>query len=53
MEKIIDIKVAKAARERAKYADLVMKVWDDWEHADKREMLDRKAEVQITAREKL
>ncbi len=50
---IVDIKAAKAKRERERYAALVLKVWDDWEHADRREMLDRKGEVQIKARERL
>jgi len=40
-------------RKRKAYAALVLKVWDDQEHAEKRAQLDRKAEVQIKARERL
>jgi hypothetical protein len=47
------MKEAKARIEKKRYAALVMQTWDDMEHAEKREMLDRKAEVQIAARERL
>lgn len=40
-------------REKERYDRLVLQTWDDVEHADKRQMLDRKADVQIKARERL
>jgi hypothetical protein len=39
--------------EKQRYARLVLKVFDEMEHADKREFLDRKGETQIKARERL
>jgi hypothetical protein len=53
MNQVIDLKKAKKDRERERYNDLVMKTFRDFEHADKREVLDRKAEVQLNARERL
>lgn len=53
LSKIVDLKAAKKEQERKRYADLVMQKFNDFEHADKREFLDRKAEVQIKARETL
>lgn len=50
---VVNLASAKQARDRTRYAALVMKVWDDMEHADRRVFLDRKAEVQIAARERL
>lgn len=50
---VVDFKAARKERERRRYADLVMKTFSDMEHADKRAVLDRKAEVQIAARERL
>jgi hypothetical protein len=50
---VLDLAAAKAERDRKRYAALVMKAWDDQEHAEKRAFLDRKAEVQIAARERL
>lgn len=49
----IDLKAKKAETDRKAYGELVMQKWDDVEHADKRKMLDHKAEIQIAAREKL
>jgi hypothetical protein len=51
--KVVDLKAAKKEQERKRYAALVLKTFDEFEHADKREVLDRKAEVQIKARERL
>lgn len=51
--KVMNLAAAKKAIERKKYSDLVLKVWDDWDHADKRELLDLKGETQIKARERL
>lgn len=48
-----DIKQFKKRREREKYNALVLAAYDALEHADKRAMLDQKAEVQIKARERL
>lgn len=50
---IVSLSAVRKQREKERYADLVMKVWDDWEHADKRALLDKKGEVQIKARERL
>lgn len=50
---VTDLAAAKKERERKRYASLVLKAWDDFEHDDKRQMLDRKGEVQIKARERL
>lgn len=53
MTKIVSLQGAKKDRERERYKSLVLAAYDDLEHADKREGLDRKAEVQIKARERL
>lgn len=52
-ERPINLAEAKKRREREAYSRLVMKAWDDMEHADKRKVLDLKAETQIKARERL
>jgi hypothetical protein len=44
---------AKKKREREAYNRLVLQKFDEMEHADKRKVLDHKAEVQIKARERL
>ncbi len=49
----VDMNAARKKRERKRYADLVMKTYCDMDHADKRAFLDRKADVQIAARERL
>ena len=51
--KIVSLSETKKAVERKRYAALVMAAYDDMEHADKRAMLDRRAKVQIEARERL
>jgi hypothetical protein len=50
---VVNLADAKKERKRKKYADLVMKVFNEMEHADKRAVLDKAAEVQIAARERL
>jgi hypothetical protein len=49
----IDLGAAKKERERKHYAALILRAYDDIEHADKREVLDRQAQMQIKARERL
>lgn len=51
--KVVDLKAAKQDRDRKQYATLVLSEYDRQEHAEKREFLDRKAEAQIKARERL
>jgi hypothetical protein len=53
VSEVVDIKVIKKQRDKDRYAELVLKAWDDQEHADKRKILDLKAEMQIAARERL
>lgn len=53
MKQPISLADAKKKREREAYNRLVLKAWDDMEHADKRKVLDLKAETQIKARERL
>jgi hypothetical protein len=50
---VISLAEAKAEKERKAYAALVLSTFDQFEHDDKRDQLDRKAEVQIAARERL
>lgn len=51
--KPVSITDARQQRDRKRYAALVLKAWNDQEHEDKRQFLDRKAEVEIKARERL
>lgn len=44
---------AKQKRDRERYNAMVLDAFDGLEHAAKREVLDRKAETQIKARERL
>lgn len=53
MEKVESLADAKKRREKKDYARLVLKIFADLEHADTRELLDRKGEMQIKARERL
>ena len=53
MKKVIDRKLAKAEKKRRDYAALVLKTYDRFEHADKREVLDRAAEVNAKSKETL
>jgi hypothetical protein len=50
---VVDLAAQRRRREKERYTDLVLKAYDDLDHADKREILDRKGEVQIKARETL
>lgn len=51
--KVISLKEAKEQAKRKKYAALVLSKFDDFEHADKREFLDRKAAIENASRQKL
>lgn len=51
--KVAILSEAKKAKEDENYNRLVLKAFDDMEHHDKRQILDKKAEVQIAARERL
>lgn len=53
MEKVESLADAKKRLEKKAYARLVLKAFRDLEHADKRELLDRKSETQIKSRERL
>lgn len=50
---IINLQDAKATRARKKYASMVLKAWDDQEHAARRVILDRATEVNMKAKEQL
>lgn len=52
MSKVVDLKAAKEAAERRKYAGLVLAKYDDFQHAEKRDQKDRAAEVNRQARNK-
>lgn len=52
-ERPISLDEAKKKREREAYNRLVLQVRDDMERADKRKVLNLKAETQIKARERL
>jgi hypothetical protein len=47
---VIDLGAAKKAQERKRYASLVLKAFDDMDHAGKRDFLERKTEVERKAR---
>lgn len=51
--KVIDLKAAKAASERKRYTDAVLKEFDRQEHSAKRELLDKRSEIQRKARKEL
>lgn len=48
--KLIDLKAAKAARERKRYAALVLDCFDKQTYAAKRQQAEQRAEVQRKAR---
>lgn len=52
-DKIANLEQAKEMKRQKQYAKLALKAFDAMNHQDKREVLDRKAEVQIKAREQL
>ncbi len=49
---VIDMKAVKAAVERKRHADRVLRVFDDLKHAATREQLAKRAEVERKARNK-
>lgn len=51
--KVINLKAAKAARDRRRYADLVLKTYDSQEHEVKRQQQDKRSETQRKARNEL
>jgi hypothetical protein len=51
--RIEQIAARKKEPERKKYADLVMQHFNEFEHQDKRELLDRRAAVEHAARQRL
>lgn len=53
MGEVENLAARKKERDRKRYADLVLSAFDNLEHKDKREFLDKKAETQIKAREQL
>lgn len=50
MKKVIDLQAARKAAEHRKYKEMVLKVWDDMEHTDKRQQKEQAAEVRRKAR---
>lgn len=48
-----DLSEIRKQRERKAYTARVLEIFGEMERGDKREVLDRKAEVQIKARERL
>jgi hypothetical protein len=51
--KVISLKQEKARIEKERYARLVMTAYDCLEHAEKREYLDRRTEIEAKAKERL
>ncbi len=49
----IDLAAAKKARQKAEYRSMVLKAFDDQEHAGKRAFLDHRAAVERANRDKL
>lgn len=52
-KKIIPIAQVKADKARKAHATLTLAAWDKMEHADKRQRLEKKAEVERAARQRL
>jgi len=50
-EKPIDLSKQRANKKKRDYAALVMRVFDDFEHEDRRAFLERRAEVERKARQ--
>lgn len=50
---VVDLKSARTELVRKAYSNLVLGAFDDLEHADKREFLDRKAAVENASRQRL
>lgn len=53
MEKVTDLAKARQDKKKREYADLVLKAWDDADHADRRAFLDKKAAIENANRQKL
>lgn len=53
MNKPVDIKAAKERLERKKHSALVLENFDKLVHAEKREIQERRAEIERIARNKL
>ena len=51
--KIVSLGDAKTQRERDQYRDLVLGAYDDLEHKDKRELLEKKSEIERASRQRL
>lgn len=49
----IDLTAARKTKAKKNYAALVLKVWDDMDHEQRREFLEKRAEVQRKARQAL
>jgi len=52
-EQPVSLADRRAEKRRREYARLVLDAYDDFEHADRRTFLDRKAELEREARRKL
>ncbi|MDE2470452.1 MAG: hypothetical protein KGL35_17330 [Bradyrhizobium sp.] len=52
-KKIIQLEGVKAAKEKKRYADMVLGSWDDQQHARDRIRQEQKVEVERKARGKL
>lgn len=50
VESLADIK---KRRERVQYKSLVLETWDRFEHAEKRDQSERRADVERAARQRL
>jgi hypothetical protein len=50
---VVSLKQAKEDIARKRYAEQVLKSFEDMEHAEKREFLQRKAEVENASRQRL
>jgi len=50
---VVSLSEAKKQIERRNYAALVLGAYDDFEHADKREFLERKAAAENASRQRL
>lgn len=53
MERPVSLAEARKQKEKERYAALVLTTFDQFEHADKREALDRRAEVERAAKDRL
>lgn len=49
----VNLSEARKRKEKERYAALVIRAWEDFDHEDKREQLERRADVERAARERL